>query len=53
MKYFLDTNIIIPSRSLNEYAKIIEDTAEPVDVCVSPNKVLYIERKQVFGKIFL
>ncbi len=38
---FLDTNIIVPSRSLNEYAKIIEDTAEPVDVCVSPNKVLF------------
>ena len=38
---FLDTNIIIPSRSLNEYAKIIEDTAEPVEVCVSPNKVLF------------
>lgn len=38
---FLDTNIIVPSRSLNEYAKIIEDTGEPIEVYAQQNKVLF------------
>lgn len=45
---FFETNIIVPSRSLNEYSKIIEESAEPVEVYVTPSKVLFKTESVMF-----
>lgn len=38
---YLETNVIIPSRSLNELSRIIEDSIDKVEIYLDKNKVLF------------
>lgn len=50
---YLETNIIVPAKSLNELSKIVEDKVEAVDIYLDRGRILYSFSNIIFESTLL